>query len=289
MVEIVYTIRFCMRAFSYSLGKNIQLLRSLAALCILCLVLVCAPPADAANRISSQLEEQILQVIREHPEALIESVQAYQQKQQAQIQQAQQAFVRQMKTNPQEVIGESPTTGSPQSKILLVEFSDFECPYCAEAHKTLKKFMAKHKDEVTLVYKHFPLTSIHPQAMPAATAAWAAQQQGKFWEYQDALFTHQKELGEPLYLNIAQNLNLDLEKFKRDRQSRADKGERQSRADKGERSYADTAIEKDIQLAEKLGVSGTPFFVMNGQTLSGALQLSDMENALTRIRAKTST
>ncbi|BAZ22122.1 DSBA oxidoreductase [Kalymmatonema gypsitolerans NIES-4073] len=284
MVEIVYTIRFCMRAFSYWLGKNIQWLRSFAALCTLCLVLVCAPPADAANRISSQLEQQILQVIREHPEALIESVQAYQQKQQAQIQQAQQAFVRQMKTNPEEVIGESPTTGSPQSKILLVEFSDFECPYCAQAHKTLKQFMAKHKDEVTLVYKHFPLTSIHPQAMPAATAAWAAQQQGKFWEYQDALFTHQKELGEPLYLDIAENLNLDLEKFKRDRQSRALRGDRQSSTDKGDRSYADTAIEKDIQLAERLGLSGTPFFVMNGQTLSGALQLSDMENVLTRIR-----
>jgi protein-disulfide isomerase len=264
-----------MRAFSYWLGKNIQWLRSLAALCTLCLVLVYAPPADAANRISSQLEQQILQVIREHPEALIESVQAYQQKQQAQIQQAQQAFVRQMKTNPEEVIGESPTTGSPESKILLVEFSDFECPYCAQAHKTLKQFMAKHKDEVTLVYKHFPLTSIHPQAMPAATAAWAAQQQGKFWEYQDALFTHQKQLGEPLYLDIAENLNLDLEKFKRDRQSRALTGET---------SYADTAIEKDIQLAERLGLSGTPFFVMNGQTLSGALQLSDMENVLTRIR-----
>jgi protein-disulfide isomerase len=275
MVEIVYTIPFCMRAFSYWLGKNIQWLRSLAALCTLCLVLVYAPPADAANRISSQLEQQILQVIREHPEALIESVQAYQQKQQAQIQQAQQAFVRQMKTNPEEVIGESPTTGSPESKILLVEFSDFECPYCAQAHKTLKQFMAKHKDEVTLVYKHFPLTSIHPQAMPAATAAWAAQQQGKFWEYQDALFTHQKQLGEPLYLDIAENLNLDIEKFKRDRQSRALTGET---------SYADTAIEKDIQLAERLGLSGTPFFVMNGQTLSGALQLSDMENVLTRIR-----
>ncbi|OKH50533.1 DsbA family protein [Scytonema sp. HK-05] len=273
-----------MRAFSYWLSKNIEWLRSLAALCIFCLVLGCSPPADAANRISPELEEQILQVIREHPEVLIESVQAYQQKQQAQIQQAQQAFVRQMKTNPQEVIGESPTTGSPQSKILLVEFSDFQCPYCAQAHKTLKQFMAKHKDEVTLVYKHFPLTSIHPQAMPAATAAWAAQQQGKFWEYQDALFTHQKELGEPLYLDIAENLNLDLEKFKRDRQSRADKGDRQNSTDKGERSYADTAIEKDIQLAERLGLSGTPFFVLNGQTLSGALQLSDMENVLTRIR-----
>lgn len=280
-----------MRAFSYWLGKNIRWLRSLAALCILCLVLICAAPADAANRVSSQLEQEILQVIREHPEALINSVQAYQQKQQAEIQQAQQVFLGQMKTDPQQVIGQSPTTGSPESKILLVEFSDFQCPYCAQAHKTLKQFMAKHKDEVTLVYKHFPLTSIHPQAMPAATAAWAAQQQGKFWEYQDALFTHQKQLGEPLYLEIAENLNLNLEKFKGDRQNRALASDRQSSTDKGEkstpkgdRSDADTAIEKDIQLARRLGLSGTPFFVMNGQTLSGAFQLSDMENLLTRIK-----
>ncbi|WP_017317218.1 DsbA family protein [Mastigocladopsis repens] len=274
-----------MRAFSYWLGKNVQWLGRLVALCILCLVLGSSLPADAANRISPQLEQQILQVIREHPEALIESVQAYQQKQQAQIQQAQQEFVRQMKTNPQEVIGESPTTGSTEFKTLLVEFSDFQCPYCAQAHKTLKQFMAKHKDEVTLVYKHFPLTPIHPQAMPAAVAAWAAQQQGKFWEYQDALFTHQKQLGEPLYLDIAENLNLDLEKFKRDRSLGGSLWEhRQSRALTGERLLGETAIEKDVQLAERLGLSGTPFFVMNGETLSGALQVSDLENALSRVQ-----
>jgi protein-disulfide isomerase len=266
MVEIISSTRFCMRAFSYWLGENLRWLRSLAALCTLCIVLGWSLPVDAANRISPQLEQQILQVIREHPEVLIESVQAYQQKQQAQLQQTQQAFVQQMKTSPQEVIGNSPTTGSPESKVLLVEFSDFECPYCAQAHKTLKQFMAKHKDEVTLVYKHFPLIPIHPQALPAATAAWAAQQQGKFWEYQDALFTHQKQLGEPFYLQIAEKLNLDVDKFK------------------GDRSNANEAIEKDIQLAESLGLAGTPFFVMNGQTLSGALQLSDLENALTRVQ-----
>ncbi|MGH2414746.1 MAG: DsbA family protein, partial [Microcystaceae cyanobacterium] len=181
-----------MRASSCRLGKRLQWLCCLAALCLVCLVVGWSLPADAANRISPQLEQQILQVMREHPEVIIESVQKYQQKQQAQIQQAQQTFVRQMKTNPQEVIGESPTMGSSESKVLLVEFSDFQCPYCAQAHETLKQFMAKHKNEVTLVYKHFPLTPIHSQAMPAATAAWAAQQQVKFWEYQDAVFTHQK-------------------------------------------------------------------------------------------------
>jgi protein-disulfide isomerase len=125
--------------------------------------------------------------------------------------------------------------------------------------------MAKHQNEVTLVYKHFPLTSIHPQALSAAKAAWAANQQGKFWQYNDALFTQQDKLGEELYLEIAQSLNLDLEQFNRDR------------------NVADTAITQDMQLAEKLGVTGTPFFVMNEEIFSGAMQLSNMEKVLARV------
>ncbi|GAB1542296.1 thioredoxin domain-containing protein [Scytonema sp. NUACC21] len=254
-----------MYAFSYLLGKLLVWLRSYAALGFICLVLGWSLPAQAA-RINPQLERQVLEIIREHPEVLVESVQAYQQKQRAEIQQAQQLFVQQMTTDPQSVIGDSPTTGSHDFKILLVEFSDFQCPYCAQAHATLKQFMAKHQDEVTLVYKHFPLTAIHPQAMSSAAAAWAAQQQGKFWEYQDALFTNQKRLGEELYLEIAKNLDLDLDKFKRDR------------------LVGSSAVEKDLQLAQKLGLSGTPFFVINGETLSGAIELAQMEEVLTRVR-----
>jgi protein-disulfide isomerase len=127
--------------------------------------------------------------------------------------------------------------------------------------------MAKHQDKVTLAYKHFPLTSIHPQALPAAKAAWAAGQQGKFWEYYSALFEGQKELGEPLYASIAQKLNLKLDKFNTDRNNPA----------------AEAAIAKDVQLAQQLGIQGTPFFIMNGQTLSGAVELSKMESILASI------
>ncbi|MFB2897038.1 DsbA family protein [Aerosakkonemataceae cyanobacterium BLCC-F50] len=223
-------------------------------------------PAQAATRISPQLEEQVLQIIRQHPEAIVESVQAYQQKIQNQLVQAQQAFVQQMKTNPDAIIGQSPMTGSPAKKIILVEFSDFQCPYCAQAHKTIKDFMAKHQDEVTLVYKHFPLSSIHPEALPAAKAAWAAGQQGKFWQYHDALFTQQNKLGEELYLETAKNLNLDLEKFNSDRQ------------------IAEKSITEDMILGESVGISGTPFFVLNGATFSGAVQLSDVEDVLARVK-----
>lgn len=239
-----------------------QYVRTWTAIGLLFLVVTWSIPAQAASRIDPQLEQQVLQIIREHPEVLIESVQAYQQQQQQKVKQAQQAFLQDFKKNPQTVIDKSPTTGSTQSKTVLIEFSDFQCPYCAEAHKTLKQLLVKYPDKVKLVYKNFPLTSIHAEALLAATAAWAAYQQGKFWEYHDALFTNQKQLGEALYLDIAKKLNLDLGKFKRDL------------------TLATPAINKDIQLAEKLGVPGTPFFVINSPTFSGVVQLEDIESIL---------
>lgn len=241
----------------------------LALFALLCLTLIgWSFPARAANRINPQLEEQVLQIIREHPEVLIESVQAYQQQQQEQLRQRQQAFVQQLKINPQGVVGSSPTTGDVRSKIVLVEFSDFQCPFCAQAHGTVKQFMAKHKDEVTLAFKHLPLASIHPQAMPAAKAAWAALQQGKFWDYHDALFTQQDKLSEEFFVAMARKLNLDIEQFNRDRNSAA----------------ADSAIQADLQLAQNLGISGTPFFVMDGETFTGAVELSEMEEIFDRIQ-----
>ncbi|MEG4489702.1 MULTISPECIES: DsbA family protein [unclassified Microcoleus] len=249
-------------------------LRSQQAFCLAvllagCLVFIgCSPAQSAAgNSVDPKFKEQVLQVIRENPQAILESVQGYQQQQQQSLKAAQESFLQEMKTNPKSSIGNSPTTGSASQQIVLLEFSDFECPFCARAHDTVKQFMAKHQAKVTLAYKHLPLTSIHPQALPAAKAAWAAQQQGKFWEYYSALFEGQKQLGEPLYASIAQKLNLKLDKFNTDRNSPA----------------AEAAIEKDVQLAQQLGIQGTPFFIMNGQTFSGAVELSEMESILASV------
>jgi len=219
------------------------------------------------NPTNQELEKQVLQILRDNPETIIESVQAYQQEQQQQQQASLQETLQQFKNNPQEQIGESPTFGSTEQKIVLYEFSDFQCPFCAKAQENLKKFMDKHQDRVTLVFKHLPLIRIHPQAIPAAKASWAAQQQGKFWEYHDALFEQQDRLGEELYLEIANNLDLDIDKFNSDRQSEA----------------ATTSIENDMKLAQKIGVSGTPFFVMNGETFSGAVELSKIEETLAKV------
>ncbi|MDZ7962756.1 MAG: thioredoxin domain-containing protein [Aulosira sp. DedQUE10] len=235
-------------------------------ICLLCLVLGWSLPATAASSINPKLEQQVLEILRGHPEVIIESVQAYEQQQQQKLQQTRQAFLQDLKTNVQSVIAESPTIGSPQSKFVLVEFSDFQCPYCAEANKTLKQLVAKHQDKLTIVYKHFPLTAIHAEALPAAKAAWAAYQQGKFWEYHDALFAHQQQLGEELYVATAKSLHLDLEKFKTDAFGVSTVGEQ--------------AINKDILLAEKLGLNGTPFFIMNSKNFSGVVQLSNIESLL---------
>lgn len=195
------------------------------------------------------LEEQVLQIIRNHPEAIIESVQTYQQNQKQAQQQAQQAAIQ--KFQPNTLVGNSPTTGAQNSPNLLVEFSDFQCPFCAQAASDVQAFLQQNPHQFTFTYKHLPLQSIHDQALSAAKAAWAAQQQGQFWPYHDALFARQDELGDKLYTDIAQQLKLDLAQFDRDRNSDA----------------ALKAINSDLDLAQKIGITGTPFFALNGQVL----------------------
>ncbi|MGK7886593.1 MAG: DsbA family protein [Crocosphaera sp.] len=223
---------------------------------------IIVPSAQAV--IDPKLEQTVLDIIRQNPEVVIESVQAYQKQQQEQQKQALQSFASQLKTNPQTIIAESPSTGSRSQKKILLEFSDFQCPFCQKAYETVEEFMAKHGDEVTLVYKHFPLFTIHPEAVGAAKASWAAQQQGKFWPYYDALFEQQDSLGEDFYIELAESLDLDLEQFERDRNS----------------INADLAIQKDMELAEKIGIQGTPLFIFNGKVFSGAIPLSTLEEAL---------
>ena len=222
-----------------------------------------AVPAQAAAQAPevSTLEEQVLQIIRSHPDVIIESVQAYQKQQRQEQQAKQQTAVQALAAHPQALLGASPKQGSSQ-RVVLVEFSDFQCPFCAQAHAEVKQFVDRHSQDITFVYKHLPLTQIHSEAMPAAKAAWAAGQQGKFWEYHDALFDQQKSLGETLYVSVAEQLGLNVEKFNRDRTGEA----------------ASRAIQQDIDLAEKLEIHGTPFFIFNGEVLSGAISLKGLEN-----------
>ncbi|MFP4298710.1 MAG: DsbA family protein [Spirulinaceae cyanobacterium] len=223
--------------------------------------------AQAATISDQELETKVLDIIRNNPEVIIESLQSFQAQRQQEVEEKRQAVLSEMKGNPTAFIRNSPTTGSAQKDIVLFEFSDFQCPFCAQAHNTLKTFMSKHGDRVTLVFKHLPLSRAHPEALPAAFSAYAAQQQGKFWEYHNALFENQDRLGEDLYQEIARNLGLDLDRFERDRTSVS----------------ARRALQEDLQLAEALMIQGTPFLVMNGEVIPGAVELEEFEQVLEKV------
>ena len=226
----------------------------------LCLWLGLGHPSLAVDN----LEEQVLQILRNHPEVIIESVQSFQDNQRQAQQQDQQATLQQLQ--PQVLIGSSPTTGATNSPNLLVEFSDFQCPFCADAAADVQAFLQQNPGKFTFTYKHLPIQSIHKQALPAAQAAWAAQQQGQFWPYHDALFARQDELGEKLYAEIAQQLQLDLGKFERDRNS----------------NTATKAIDTDLALAQQIGITGTPFFALNGQVLQLPFNAATVDAILAR-------
>lgn len=214
-------------------------------------------------------EAKVLEVIRKNPKTILDSVQAYNRDQERQVQEARNKILEQLTTNSRQLIEGSPVTGAKEAKVVLIEFSDFQCPFCARANTTVKEFMGKYGNEVLLTYKHLPLVQIHPQALPASLASWAALQQNKFWEYHDALFAQQSSLSEELFGKIANDLQLDITKFNNDRQS----------------DRAKQAVDKDVRLAQDLGVNGTPAFFMNGVAFSGAVSLSDMESVLTEVKA----
>ena len=102
--------------------------------------------------------------------------------------------------------------GNKNAPVTLIEYSDFQCPYCGAFEPTLDAVLAKYKDQVRLVYRHFPL-SFHPNALPAALAAECASEQGKFWEFHDAMFKNQDSLSADYYKKLAADNKLNISKF----------------------------------------------------------------------------
>ena len=145
---------------------------------------------------------------------------------------------------------DSPVFGNTKDpKLTIVEFTEFQCPYCSRIAPTMKELNNKYPDKIKFVYKHFPL-SFHANAQAAAAASIAAHKQGKFWEFRYALAPHSRELSDSMYVAVAKEIGLDIEKFKKD-------------------MVLDSAmmarIDKDFQLGVKVGVQGTPNFYINGK------------------------
>jgi protein-disulfide isomerase len=156
----------------------------------------------------------------------------------------------------------SPVKGPDDAPITMVEFSDYQCPYCARSEGLMRQILEAYPTQVRLVYKHFPLTANHPQALPAALAAVAAQKQGKFWAMHDLLFANQRALAPEQIDGYARQLGLDMPRFQADMASDAAKAQ----------------VEADRRLARRAGVRGTPTVFINGRllqdrTLDGARAL----------------
>jgi protein-disulfide isomerase len=172
-----------------------------------------------------------------------------------------QATVRIALTPPKTVVAvdEAPRRGPQDASVLIVEFADYECPYCQRSVADLKKIQAEFPGKVTLAFKDFPLP-MHRSAQKAAEAAGCAGRQGKFWDFHDTMFANAQKL-EPLHLKeYARTLKLDVASF-------------DQCLDAGEQAEA---VRKDLAQAQRLGLTGTPSFFINGHFLSGAVQYSTL-------------
>jgi Na+/H+ antiporter NhaA len=159
--------------------------------------------------------------------------------------------------------------GPAHAPVTLVEYGDFECPYCGRAEPVIRELLDDFED-LEYVWRHLPLTDVHPHAQLAAEAAEAAAAQGSFWEMRDLLFTHQDELTAKALMSYAEQLGLDRERFEKDLRKHVHAGR----------------IAEDVDSADLSGVSGTPTFFVNGRRHHGAYDVAGLSSAVETARSR---
>lgn len=167
----------------------------------------------------------------------------------------------------------APVTGPTDAPVTIVEFSDFQCPYCAAAVPQIRQILQSYPKQIKLIFKQFPLEE-HPQADLAATAAVAAQKQGKFWPMHDALFAHPDSLSRKAILGYAKDAGLDPDKLESDMDT----------------TQVRETVVRDVQDGNDANVQGTPTIFINGQRYNGAITydaLKPILDAELKLNAKT--
>jgi protein-disulfide isomerase len=157
----------------------------------------------------------------------------------------------------------APVRGPAGAALTLVEFSDFQCPYCALAVAKLNAVLEAYPGKIKLVFKQFPLDT-HSHAALAADAAIAAHQQGKFWPMHDTLFAHRTELSRPSILELARTTGLDMKRFEADLDSPETK----------------KTVARDVEDGDRAGVEGTPTVYINGRKYNGSLDLPEIRKVI---------
>lgn len=154
--------------------------------------------------------------------------------------------------------------GPENAPVTLIEYGDYECPYCGQAHQVLKELLSDLGSQIRFVFRHFPLTQIHPNAEKAALAAEAAGEQGRFWEMHDALYENQTALEDEDLLQYARDVGLDLAEFDESVGTRRHLGR----------------VRQDFISGARSGVNGTPTFFINGQRHDGSYEYPVLSKAV---------
>ena len=158
--------------------------------------------------------------------------------------------------------------GSEDAPVTLVEYGDYECPYCGQAEVVIRELLDSFGDDLRYVWRSLPLNDVHPNAQMAAEAAEAAAAQGAFWEMHDKLLDHQDELTPPDLGRYAEEIGLDVERF-------WDELRRREHAPR---------VAEDVASADASGVAGTPTFFINGRRHQGAYDLETLTDAVQKAR-----
>ena len=165
------------------------------------------------------------------------------------------------------VVGKSDLTLGPEdAPVTVVEYGDYQCPYCADMHPMLKAIAKSMGTQMRFVFRHMPLIEMHPYAQHAAEAAEAAGAQGKFWEMHDAIFRQQSELGTDLLHQLALKLKLDIEQFSSDLEARRFR----------------PRVKRDFMGGMRSGVAATPTLFINGKRYEGPLSQASLLSAIGR-------
>lgn len=222
-------------------------------------------PKDVAVMDEAAVRKLVLDVIRENPKVIYEVAIDYarQQKEQARRKELERNFSNRIKVS---VNPSDPVKGPADAAITIVEFTDFQCPYCARGAGVIDDLFEQYPGKIKLVFKNNPL-KFHKLAIPAAKAALAAHQQGKFWPFYDLLFDNSKELTTELFITIAEQMGLDMQRFSLDCAS----------------DQIAAQITADRQQAIAHGFTATPTFVVNGVVVVGSQRLDYFKTVVNRL------
>ncbi len=215
-----------------------------------------------------QVREIVIDVIKKNPKLLYEVISKYIREQQEKKQIAN-AFRNRILGIP--ISSYNPIIGPKDAPITIIEFTDFQCPFCKRASQTMDELMDLYPDKIRLVFRNLPLSSIHKESMNAAKAAMAANRQGMFWPYHDMLFDSSPNLNRRLYIKIAQDLELDINRFKKDMKS----------------DDINKQLQNDIKTAKKFGINVTPVFVINGVLVKGARPIEFFKKIIEKLLTET--